>query len=172
MTFMALLPNDVTQDPSVAASFRFVALRFRFAAWLRHRMAALCRGSRDGDACALPFRRGLSSPQPEPVSFRHFIPLARSAWRRYRSLHHRVGSAFPLRRPVDYDAKLTRVIESHQRKITAFACGLRGYRGQLYAQSRIVQPFALDRRRNGPWAFTAKASSAQSIAGASDTWSL
>ena len=123
MPFLALLPNDVAQGPSVAASFRFVALRFRFAAWLRHRMAALCRGSRYGAACALPFRRGLSSPQPEPA-----LSVISS---RLRVQHGVVTSpcifrlkwAFPLRRPVDYDVKLSCLAESHQRKITAFACG-------------------------------------------------
>ncbi len=40
------------------------------------------------------------------------------------------------------------------------------------SQSRIVQLRDLASLRNGPCALTAKASSAQSIAGASDTWSL
>ena len=117
ISFLALLPNELAEDPSVAASLCFVGLRFRFPARLRHRTVALCI-----KVCATGLlslcRSAEASHRHNPNRFlRHFIPLARSAWLRYRPLHPRFASAFPRLRPVDYDSKLSCIPESRQHKI-------------------------------------------------------
>jgi hypothetical protein len=123
ISFVALLPNELAEDPSVAASLCVVDPRFRFTARLRHRMVALCIEVRATALLALCHSAGASHRCNPNRFLRHFIPLARSAWLCYRPLHHRVEWAFPLRRPVDYDAKLSCLSESYQHKISVLDCG-------------------------------------------------
>ena len=122
ISLMALLPNELAEDPSVAASLCVVDPRFRVSARLRHRMVALCVEVRATALLALCHSAGASHRCNPNRFLRHFIPLARSAWLCYRPLHHRVESAFPLCRPVDYDGKLSCLSESHQRKINELPC--------------------------------------------------
>ena len=117
ISFLALLPNEVAEDPSVAASLCFDSSRFRFPARLRHRMVALCIKVRATGLLSL-CRSAEASHRHNPSRFlRHFIPLARSAWLRYRPLHPRFASAFPHLRPGDYAVKLSCIPESRQHKI-------------------------------------------------------
>jgi hypothetical protein len=111
---MALLPNELAEDPSVAASLRFVDPCCQFSARLRHRMVTLTLEVRATALLALRHSAEASHRRNPNRYLRHFIPLARSAWLCYRPLHHRVEWALPLRRPVDYDVKLSCNDESHQ----------------------------------------------------------